>query len=62
MVEQSVKEEVLGSKEGATYFSGIFGGVTLDGGEDMGKNILAKDMCLSSGIHEVQTWLEKERR
>lgn len=55
MVEQSVKEEVLGSKEGATYFSGIFGGVTLDGGEDMGKNILAKDMCLSSGIHEVQT-------
>lgn len=62
MIEQSVKEEVLGSKEGATYFSGIFGGVTLDGGEDMGKNILAKYMCLSSGIHEVQTWLEKERR
>ena len=60
MVEQSVKEEVLGSKEGATYFSGIFGGVTLDGGLWMVEKIwvkifLAKDMCLSSGIHEVQT-------
>lgn len=48
-----MKEEVLGFKEGVIYFLGIFGGVILDGGEDMGKNILVKYMCLLSGIYEV---------
>lgn len=37
-----MKEEVLGFKEGVIYFLGIFGGVILDGGEDMGKNIFGK--------------------
>lgn len=51
MVEQSVKEEVLGSKEGATYFSGIFGGVLLWMVEKIWVKIFWQSICVYQVVY-----------